>query len=218
MPSDDATASEPPEQQLGHKMATIARGVEHAAPECVCVACGEPYYFEVDDVPAWQRDRDEIERPQLRRALERFDDSRLTEDHLVAARAVGFQDAPMGEQQPGAGRNTDENYRLAEEAKEVLGGYFREFTMTARKVSDPQKPCGCRTDTHVPGVVLDPFAGTGTTCAVAKDHGRHFVGVELNPEYVAMAQKKIGIDVDEPDLLLEGGATSLKAFSEGGER
>jgi len=33
------------------------------------------------------------------------------------------------------------------------------------------------------GTVLDPFAGSGTTLWVAKEHGRKGVGIELNPEY-----------------------------------
>lgn len=33
MTTDDATASEPPERAVGHRMSTVARGVEHAAPE-----------------------------------------------------------------------------------------------------------------------------------------------------------------------------------------
>ena len=39
--------------------------------------------------------------------------------------------------------------------------------------------------------VLDPFAGSGTVGVVALRHGRGFVGVELSPEYVRMAQKRI---------------------------
>ena len=39
--------------------------------------------------------------------------------------------------------------------------------------------------------VLDPFLGSGTTLAVAKQHGRNGIGVELNPEYVALAQQRI---------------------------
>jgi hypothetical protein len=42
-----------------------------------------------------------------------------------------------------------------------------------------------------PGILLDPFAGAGTTCAVAKRLGRHYLGIELNPEYVKMAEKRI---------------------------
>jgi site-specific DNA-methyltransferase (adenine-specific) len=39
--------------------------------------------------------------------------------------------------------------------------------------------------------VLDPFCGSGTTGAVALKHGRCFIGIELNPEYVAMAERRV---------------------------
>ena len=41
------------------------------------------------------------------------------------------------------------------------------------------------------GIVLDPFAGSGTTCVVAKKLGRNYIGIELNPEYIAIANKRI---------------------------
>ena len=43
----------------------------------------------------------------------------------------------------------------------------------------------------VPATVLDPFCGSGTTGVVALRHGRSFVGIELNPEYVEMARQRI---------------------------
>lgn len=42
------------------------------------------------------------------------------------------------------------------------------------------------------GVVLDPFMGSGTTAVVARSLGRHFVGIELNPEYQRMAMMRVG--------------------------
>jgi DNA modification methylase len=39
--------------------------------------------------------------------------------------------------------------------------------------------------------VLDPFAGSGTTGMVALRHGRRFIGIELNPEYVSLARTRI---------------------------
>ncbi len=36
-------------------------------------------------------------------------------------------------------------------------------------------------------LVLDPFAGSGTTCRIAMENGRRFLGIELNPEYAKMA-------------------------------
>jgi DNA modification methylase len=37
-------------------------------------------------------------------------------------------------------------------------------------------------------VVVDPFLGSGTTCVVAEELGRRYVGIELNPEYARMAR------------------------------
>jgi site-specific DNA-methyltransferase (adenine-specific) len=45
------------------------------------------------------------------------------------------------------------------------------------------------TDEH--DIVLDPFAGTGTTLVAAKRLGRHYIGIELDPQYVAIAQEKL---------------------------
>lgn len=41
------------------------------------------------------------------------------------------------------------------------------------------------------GLVLDPFAGAGTTGVVALRHRRRFVGIELNPQYIQMAEKRL---------------------------
>jgi DNA modification methylase len=40
------------------------------------------------------------------------------------------------------------------------------------------------------GVVLDPFAGSGTTLAVARALGRRSIGIELKPEYVELARQR----------------------------
>lgn len=52
------------------------------------------------------------------------------------------------------------------------------------------EPCilaGC----PVGGTVLDPFAGSGTVGAVALNHGRRFVGVELSADYCEIARRRI---------------------------
>jgi site-specific DNA-methyltransferase (adenine-specific) len=41
------------------------------------------------------------------------------------------------------------------------------------------------------GVVLDPFMGAGTTALVAKSNDRNFIGLELNPEYIQMAEDRL---------------------------
>jgi DNA modification methylase len=73
--------------------------------------------------------------------------------------------------------------------------------------------CDCPAMERVPCTVLDPFAGSGTTGLVAKDHGRRFVGIELNPDYVALAQQRIGVSVDEPERLRDDEQAGLDEVS-----
>jgi len=50
--------------------------------------------------------------------------------------------------------------------------------------------CDCNANT-VPATVLDPFAGAGTTLAVAQRLGRHSVGTDLSPDYLALARRRL---------------------------
>ena len=45
--------------------------------------------------------------------------------------------------------------------------------------------------THPTDLVLDPFFGTGTTGVVAQALERRFLGIELHPEYVEIAKKRL---------------------------
>ena len=67
--------------------------------------------------------------------------------------------------------------------KPYKGAHFATFP------ADLIKPCiaaGCPEG----GTVLDPFTGSGTTAEVARANGCHFVGCELNPDYLKLAVKR----------------------------
>jgi hypothetical protein len=53
-----------------------------------------------------------------------------------------------------------------------------------------QPTCSCNESETVPCVVLDPFAGSGTTGAVARLMGRSSILIELNPEYVKLIRAR----------------------------
>jgi len=48
--------------------------------------------------------------------------------------------------------------------------------------------------------VFDPFLGSGTTAAVARKLGRHFLGIELDENYACLALKRVELANDEPSI------------------
>lgn len=63
--------------------------------------------------------------------------------------------------------------------------------------------CACRADWQ-PGVVLDPFIGSGTVALVAEEHGRDWLGIELNPTYAALAETRITSGRTAPESAANG--------------
>lgn len=62
------------------------------------------------------------------------------------------------------------------------------FATYPEKLVEPCIAAGSKHD----DIVLDPFAGSGTTGVVAQKMGRKFIGIELSGDYCAMAKKRIG--------------------------
>ena len=63
-------------------------------------------------------------------------------------------------------------------------------TVTKPREAETTGWTDCGHNAYVPGVVLDPFAGSGTTLAVARDLGRKSIGIELNPQYVKLIERR----------------------------
>lgn len=104
---------------------------------------------------------------------------------------------------------------MQERAPAFNGLTAREWTLLSRNVwNDVSSPRQARHLAHgavfpvklaerlvriysAPGaLVLDPFAGVGSTCIAAARLGRRSIGIELNPEFYGMAQQWVQ---DEPD-------------------
>lgn len=169
-----------PKRDLGKHLAPFPadiarRAILLACPELVCTKCGTPQHRRVERTTM---DLDSA-RPQARRALAIAREKNLTLEHIAAIQATGISDAGKARLvQTGTDRNSERVRKLAQEAKAMLGGYFREFTFTKRKMGG-WKRCGCDAPFE-PGVVLDPFMGTGTTLDVARELGRSAIGVDLD--------------------------------------
>jgi len=68
-------------------------------------------------------------------------------------------------------------------------------------ISKGYKPtCNCNAK-FTSGIVLDPFFGSGTTGVVALKQGKKFMGIELNPEYIEIAEARIKPYLEQERLI-----------------
>jgi site-specific DNA-methyltransferase (adenine-specific) len=71
-----------------------------------------------------------------------------------------------------------------------------DWTYSGNKLHPTQKPLSVLTpliETFCPrgGIVLDPFAGSGSTLIAARSLGRRYLGIELDPQYHDLASKRM---------------------------
>ncbi|MBU2685742.1 MAG: site-specific DNA-methyltransferase [Gammaproteobacteria bacterium] len=98
-----------------------------------------------------------------------------------------------------AGCDKDGNY-YGKETKDYVSSGSQEPSETKRRIlesmSHPIKTLGwqptCKCEKEpIPATVLDPFMGSGTTLLVARKLLREGIGIELNPEYIKLAEKRL---------------------------
>lgn len=97
------------------------------------------------------------------------------------------------DKQRAQGRNKRDVWTVA--TRPYAGAHFATFP---EALVEPMILAGC----PVGGTVLDPFAGSGTTLAVANQLGRHAIGIELNPKYVALIHERC----QQPSWIFEEGS------------
>ena len=173
------------------------------------------YLFLLTKSPAYYYDADAIKEPASPNTHARI--ARAKPEHAGSTRANGGTraDRPMGPVLPGVNpkaltQNVSDPLRSRQNASFAAAVAdvvpFRNKRSVWTVGSMPFK--GAHFATFPPkliepcilagsppgGVVLDPFAGAGTTGLVALRHGRQFIGIELNPDYIAIARERIIAD------------------------
>jgi len=96
----------------------------------------------------------------------------VTKEYLKPAEKMNY---PIG-------RNMRTTWRI--NPQPFKGAHFAVFP---EKLVEPMIKAGCPSD----GIVLDPFVGSGTTALVARKLGRHYIGIDLNEDYVTIARKRV---------------------------
>ena len=92
----------------------------------------------------------------------------------------------------GEGRNKRSVWFIGPEP--LKEGHFAAYPQA---LVQPCVEAGCPSG----GIVLDPFMGSGTTALVALKMGRRFIGIELNPEYVKIAEQRIWQEKNQAKLI-----------------
>ena len=103
----------------------------------------------------------------------------------VALKATDKRTAVVGKRDVTDGRNIRNVWTIA--TQPFPEAHFATFPPA---LVEPCIKAGCRPG----GTVLDPFFGAGTVGLVADRLGRDCIGIELNPEYGAMARRRIRED------------------------
>lgn len=177
-------------------------------PESVTDRCtkAHEYIFLLSKSPRYYYDQDAIKVPATMSTIERLSqnvDSQKGSDRVPGKtngpmRAVGKIDKQRGHSRSHAGFN--DRWDAMEKAQQCSGMVNKRSVWTvatrgydgAHFATFPPeliRPCvlaGCK----VGGVVLDPFGGSGTTGEVAEAEGRNSVLIELNPQYVYLAEQR----------------------------
>jgi DNA modification methylase len=162
-------------------------------------AKAEKYFYDADAIRQPLRWQDPLilatnaQARQQKRLSER-----ISKGDLSALRTESDRRAAMeGKREKGRGKDGNRERTLREN---LLGANRRSvWTITTKPFSGAHfavmpaalvEKCikaGCPEG----GTVLEPFAGSGTTLAVAAELGRNAIGCELNPEYIKLAEARI---------------------------
>lgn len=167
-------------------------------PTCTCNREGIQYApddLELIDTPTGERVADD---PTMRTG--RAGMNRPRGDNEGSRPITRYEQRRYAEQL----RNSPHRERMERDAGSAFAHYIRTDSSGARPLPQELLEAWIRTGwlervnvptftplDVVPCTVLDPFAGSGTTLAVALKHHRHGIGIELNESYISLAHDRI---------------------------
>jgi len=155
-------------------------------PESVQDRCtkAHEYIFLLTKSPKYFYDIDAVREPLAESSIGRLNQN--IEKQIGTTRANGGQKTngnfkAVGDQEKGANKRSVWKITTKPYKEAHFATFPIELPITCIKAGCPEG-----------GIVLDPFFGSGTTGLAAQELHRHWVGIELNPEYIEIANRRVG--------------------------
>jgi DNA modification methylase len=108
------------------------------------------------------------------------------QDEVGKRQYTGFNDRWDNHEGPYVTRNKRTVWKIPTRA--FPGAHFATYPPA---LVEPCILAGCPEG----GTVLDPFNGAATTGLVAQKYGRNYIGIDLNPDYIEMSRKRLGVSL-----------------------
>lgn len=149
--------------------------IKASCPREVCKKCGKPKIHKVETKIADMEDLPKEQQEAIRRAgsLDGFYEGEATKDYKEA------------------------NAQNPSDAKRSILESMRRVVVSDSWVAT----CNCN-EGFKEGVVLDIFAGSGTTASVAKSLNRSSISIEINPEYIPLIKKRLDFNQTTLDNII----------------
>jgi len=174
-------------------------------------------YFKLQNRIIWEREKGRGAALNLKNAAEDIWFFTVSDDYVFNAEAVKIKRkvlAPYKENGKPKDWNTEggENFRLTSPSNlwtDLTVPFWSMPENTAHPTQKPEKLLAkiILASTNENDLILDPFAGSGTTCAAAKKLNRRFTAIEADENYCLLAQKRL--DLAEKNKTIQGFADGI---------
>ena len=156
-------------------------------PESVEDRCtkAHEYIFLLSKKPKYYFDFEAIKEPVTNSTVQRLSQENLS-NQVGSTRVPGKTNGNMKAVGGTETRNKRSVWTVT--TKPFRGAHFATFP---KELIEPCVLAGCPKG----GTVFDPFTGSGTTAVVALNNERNYIGTELNPDYIALAEGRIRDEV-----------------------